>query len=78
MIYPSHWTSYFGITKPDLEPYKLVSAYAKLEKEKLGELKTPPTSEVQAQIYTLNKNGINEYLLWNAANNYTQGVDYKP
>lgn len=101
MIYPSHWTSYFGITKPDLEPYKLVSAYAKLEKEKLGELKTPPTSrpwlqdftaaylgkgnylkygksEVQAQIDALNKNGINEYLLWNAANNYTQGVDYKP
>jgi len=101
MIYPSHWSSYFGINKPDLEPYKLVSAYAKLENEKLGELKTPPVSrpwlqdftasylgkgnylkygksEVQAQINALNKNGINEYLLWNAANNYTHGVDYKP
>ena len=29
MIYPSHWTSYFGIAKPDLEPYKLVAEYAK-------------------------------------------------
>jgi len=99
MIYPSHWTSYFGIAKPDLEPYKLVSEYAKLEKQKLGELKTPPISrpwlqdftasylgsgnykkygkaEVEAQIKALKDNGINEYLLWNAANRYTQNVDY--
>lgn len=99
MIYPSHWTSYFGIAKPDLEPYKLVSEYAKLERQKLGELRTPPISrpwlqdftasylgsgnykkygkaEVEAQIKALKDNGINEYLLWNAANRYTQNVDY--
>lgn len=101
MIYPSHWTSYFGITKPDLEPYKLVSEYAKLENKKLSELKNPPVSrpwlqdftasylgtgnykvygkaEVEAQIKALNDQGIDEYLLWNAANNYTAGVNYLP
>lgn len=101
MIYPSHWTAYFGIPKPDLEPYKLVSEYAKMENKKLAELKTAPVSrpwlqdftasylgagnykkygkdEVQAQIKALNDNGINEFLLWNAGNTYSQGVDYTP
>ncbi|MBB5179110.1 hypothetical protein HNQ44_000532 [Planomicrobium koreense] len=101
MIYPSHWTAYFGIPKPDLEPYKLVSEYAKMENKKLAGLKTAPVSrpwlqdftasylgagnykkygkaEVQAQIKALNDNGINEFLLWNAGNTYSQGVDYTP
>lgn len=101
MIYPSHWTSYFGIAKPDLEPYKLVAEYAKVENKKLGELKDPPVSrpwlqdftasylgsgnyknygkaEVEAQIKALKDNGIDEYLLWNAGNTYSEGVDYTP
>ncbi|MER2088557.1 MAG: putative glycoside hydrolase [Sporosarcina sp.] len=101
MIYPSHWTSYFGIQKPDLEPYKLVAEYAKLENTKLAELENPPVSrpwiqdfsapwlgpgnylkygkaEVEAQIKGLKDNGIDEYLLWNAANRYSTGVNYKP
>lgn len=101
MIYPSHWTSYFGIAKPDLEPYKLVSEYAKVENSKLAELESPPTSrpwlqdftasylgsgnymrygkaEVEAQIKALNDNGIEEFLLWNAGNSYSTGVDYTP
>ncbi|WP_445683721.1 putative glycoside hydrolase [Sporosarcina sp. FSL K6-3457] len=101
MIYPSHWTSYFGIAKPDLEPYKLVSAYAEVENAKLAELDNPPVSrpwiqdfsaswlgkgnylrygkaEVEAQIKGLKDNGINEYLLWNAGNRYSEGVNYKP
>lgn len=101
MIYPSHWTSYFGIAKPDLEPYKLVSEYAKVENEVLGKLEDPPVSrpwlqdftasylgagnymrygkaEVEAQIKALQDNGINEYLLWNAGNTYSEGVDYTP
>ncbi|PAV29189.1 GTP-binding protein [Virgibacillus profundi] len=44
MIYPSHWTSYFGIKKPDMEPYKLVTEYAKVENEVLGALEEPPVS----------------------------------
>lgn len=101
MIYPSHWTSYFGIAKPDLEPYRLVQEYAKVENAKLAELENPPVSrpwlqdftasylgkgnylvygkaEVEGQIKALNEAGINEFLLWNAGNKYTPGVDYTP
>ncbi|UOQ86514.1 putative glycoside hydrolase [Gracilibacillus salinarum] len=101
MIYPSHWTPYFGIDKPDTEPYKLVNEYAKVENKVLEALDNPPTSrpwiqdfeapwlysgstfqygvdEVEAQIKALNENGIDEFLLWNAVNSYTEGVDYTP
>ncbi|WP_186576629.1 putative glycoside hydrolase [Aquibacillus kalidii] len=44
MIYPSHWTSYFGIDMPDKEPYRLVKEYAKVENEVLGSLENSPTS----------------------------------
>ncbi|MDC3413680.1 putative glycoside hydrolase [Terrihalobacillus insolitus] len=44
MIYPSHWTSYFGIDFPDKEPYRLVTEYAKVENQVLGKLQNPPTS----------------------------------
>lgn len=44
MIYPSHWTSYFGIDFPDKEPYRLVTEYAKVENEVLGKLENPPIS----------------------------------
>lgn len=102
MIYPSHWTSYFGIELPDKEPYKLVTEYAKVENDLLGKLDDPPVSrpwiqdfnapwlypkgatftygkaEVEAQIKALSENGINEYLIWNAGNTYTENVDYIP
>ncbi|MGF7185694.1 hypothetical protein GGQ84_001786 [Desulfitispora alkaliphila] len=32
--------------------------------------------EVEAQIRALNEEGVHEYLLWNAGNSYTEGVDY--
>jgi hypothetical protein len=101
MIYPSHWTAYFGISKPDLEPYRLVTEYAKVENKRLAQLESPPISrpwlqdftasylgkgnykvygkeEVEAQIRALNEQGIKEFLLWDAANTYTEGVDYTP
>ncbi|MFB1050087.1 putative glycoside hydrolase [Paraliobacillus sp. JSM ZJ581] len=101
MIYPSHWTPYFGIDFPDKEPYKLVAAYSKLENKVLGALEHSPISrpwiqdfeapwlysgatqqygvkEVEAQIRALNENNIHEFLLWNAGNMYTEGVDYTP
>ncbi len=101
MIYPSHWTPYFGIDFPDKEPYKLVNEYAKLENKVLGALESPPVSrpwiqdfeapwlysgptfqygkeEVEAQIKALNENGIEEFLIWNAGNSYTENVDYTP
>lgn len=101
MIYPSHWTSYFGIAKPDLEPYRLVTEYAKVENAVLDKLENRPVSrpwiqdftaswlgsgnylrygkkEVEAQIKGLKENGIDEFLLWNAGNRYSAGVDYTP
>ncbi|WP_099157141.1 putative glycoside hydrolase [Virgibacillus ndiopensis] len=101
MIYPSHWTTYFGIEFPDKEPYKLVTEYAKVENDVLGKLENRPTSrpwiqdfeapwlydgapkqygkeEVEAQIKALQENGINEFLIWNAGNIYTENVDYTP
>ena len=35
-------------------------------------------AEVEAQIKGLKDNGIDEYLLWNAGNRYSPGVNYKP
>ncbi|WP_439644271.1 putative glycoside hydrolase [Halalkalibacter wakoensis] len=101
MIYPSHWTPYFGIDKPDLYPYELTTEYAKVENKVLGALDNPPVSrpwiqdftaswlgagnykrygkkEVEEQIRALNEQGIDEFLLWNATNRYTKGVNYKP
>lgn len=62
MIYPSHWTSYFGIAKPDLKPYELVDAYAKVENKKLGELETPPVSRPWLQDFTASWLGSGNYL----------------
>ncbi|MCM3569560.1 putative glycoside hydrolase [Neobacillus mesonae] len=100
MIYPSHWTEIFGIKKPDLEPYRLVSEYAKVENSRLQKLPAPPVSrpwlqdftasylgkgnykkygkkEIEDQIRALHSQGIHEFLLWNAENNYTPNVNYK-
>ncbi|CDQ21023.1 hypothetical protein SAMN05192559_106194 [Halobacillus karajensis] len=44
MIYPSHWGPYFGLAKPDTEPYRLVDEYAKVENDVLGTLEDQPTS----------------------------------
>lgn len=35
-------------------------------------------AQVEAQIKALSDNGVNEYLLWDAGNTYTEGVDYTP
>ena len=100
MIYPSHWgEGYFGVEKPDRNPYQVVSGYTKVENEVLGQLEDPPTSrpwlqdftasylgsgnykpygtaEVEAQVQALYDNGVEEFLLWDASNRYTRGVDY--
>ncbi|MBM7659758.1 hypothetical protein JOC85_000525 [Bacillus mesophilus] len=62
MIYPSHWTSYFGIAKPDLEPYKLVTEYAKVENKKLLELENPPISRPWIQDFTASYLGSGNYI----------------
>lgn len=64
MIYPSHWTSYFGIAKPDLHPYELVSAYAKVENEVLGKLANRPTSRPWLQDFTASYLGAGNYKVY--------------
>ena len=87
------------MAKPDLEPYKLVQEYMKVENELLGSLKTPPKSrpwlqdftasylgagnylnygapQVSDQVRALHEAGVDEFLLWDANNSYTTGVDY--
>ncbi len=64
MIYPSHWTSYFGIAKPDTQPYRLVEEYAKMEKNKLAELKTPPLSRPWLQDFTASWLGSGNYIVY--------------
>ncbi|EZH66996.1 GTP-binding protein [Bacillaceae bacterium JMAK1] len=101
MIYPSHWSGNFGIEAPDTMPYELISAYAKVETERLNELSSPPitrpwiqdftaswlgegnyipygSTEVEAQIQALHDHGIDEYLIWNAGNTYSEGTNYAP
>ncbi|WP_018921502.1 putative glycoside hydrolase [Salsuginibacillus kocurii] len=34
--------------------------------------------EVEKQIRAFNEEGVDEFLLWNASNNYSEGVDYTP
>ncbi|MBO8171122.1 MAG: GTP-binding protein [Bacillaceae bacterium] len=43
-----------------------------------GNYKTYGKADVEAQIRALNEAGIREYLIWNAGNKYTPGVDYTP
>lgn len=64
MIYPSHWTSYFGIAKPDLHPYELVDAYAKVENEVLGKLENPPVSRPWIQDFTASYLGAGNYRVY--------------
>jgi hypothetical protein len=52
MIYPSHWSKHFGIEKPDLDPYRLVKEYTKLEKTRLATLNRPPVSRPWLQDFT--------------------------
>lgn len=68
MIYPSHWSGgYFGISKPDKEPYKLVTEYVKREKEKFAQLQTPPTSRPWIQDFTASWLGSGNYLKYGKA-----------
>lgn len=61
MIYPSHWASVFGISKPDFEPYRLASEYAKVENDRLSKLKSPPKSRPWLQDFTASYLGPGNY-----------------
>src|SRR5699024_6294220 len=52
MIYPSHWTSYFGIDEPDREPYNVTNEYAKVENDVLEKLEDKPISRPWIQDFS--------------------------
>lgn len=52
MIYPSHWTSYFGIAVPDREPYNVINEYSKVENEVLSKLENKPISRPWIQDFS--------------------------
>ncbi|CAN7503799.1 GTP-binding protein [Paenibacillus sp. LjRoot153] len=68
MIYPSHWSDgYFGIPKPDKEPYRLVAEYMKAEKKKFGEMQKPPLSRPWIQDFTASWLGAGNYIKYGKA-----------
>ena len=67
MIYPSHWTAYFGIQYPDKHPYELVSEYAKFENKKLSKLQKPPIARPWIQDFTATWLGAGHYIPYGKA-----------
>lgn len=59
------------ISRPWIQDFSATWLYS-------GPAFTYGVDEVEAQIRALNENGIDEFLLWNAGNVYTKGVDYTP
>jgi hypothetical protein len=87
MLYPSHYTpGNYGIEDPEKDPYKTVSLSLKDAQRRIRgtgaklrpwiqdfTLRVPYTPvEVRAQIDAVEDLGINEWLLWNARNRYTE------
>lgn len=59
------------ITRPWLQDF---TAWYKIP----GTFQEYGTQQVQEQIVALQQHGVYEYLLWNAAGDYSEGVDYAP
>ncbi len=90
MVYPSHYnTGSYEIDNPNSEPYDLVSAAMKEAATRLagtGAMGRPwlqdfsmrgiayGVAEVKAEIKAAEEQGFDEWILWNASNNYTEGA----
>ncbi|MEX2395018.1 MAG: putative glycoside hydrolase [Actinomycetota bacterium] len=87
MLYPSHYSlGNYGIPDPEKDPYKTVSLSLKDAQRRIAgtgaklrpwiqdfTLRVPYTPvEVRAQIDAVEDLGINDWLLWNARNRYTE------
>jgi hypothetical protein len=87
MLYPSHYNKpEYGIPDPEREPYKTVSVSLRDAKERIAgtraklrpwlqdfSLRVPYTpAEVRAQIQAAQDLGVDEWILWNARNRYTE------
>ncbi|AIE85630.1 putative glycoside hydrolase [Fimbriimonas ginsengisoli] len=87
MVYPSHFANgEYGIPNPDKAPYAIIKKSLTDYKKRLPKKDVRPwlqafslrahygRAEVQAQIKAARELGYNEYLLWNAANRYAEGL----
>lgn len=87
MLYPSHYNKpEYGIPDPEREPYKTVAVSLRDAKRRIAgtqaklrpwlqdfTLRVPYTpAEVRQQIQATNDAGIDEWILWNARNRYTE------
>jgi hypothetical protein len=94
MVYPSHYYNpgIYGFQVPEAHPYEVVykAMTEALERSEGLRAKTRPwlqdfsmriqygPEEVSGQIRAAFEHGIETYMLWNPANNYTEGVEYVP
>ncbi len=94
MVYPSHYynSGIYGFEVPEAHPYEVVKrALADALRRSEGRrAKIRPwlqdfslniqygPGEVEAQIKATYEHGINTWLLWNAGNRYTRGVEHLP
>jgi len=89
MVYPSHYDDgSYGLDKPDAHPFELVTAAMKDTARRLAGTgaKGRPwlkdddygvdygVEEVKAEIEASERQGFDEWLLWNAGNKYTEGA----
>jgi hypothetical protein len=87
MLYPSHYNKpEYGIPDPEREPYRTVAVSLQDAKDRIAgtraklrpwlqdfTLRVPYTpAEVRAQIQAVEDAGIDEWILWNARNRYTE------
>jgi hypothetical protein len=87
MLYPSHYHKpEYGIPDPEKEPYRTVYVSLRDAKQRIAgthaklrpwlqdfSLRVPYTpAEVRAQIQSVEDQGIDEWILWNARNRYTE------
>ncbi|MBC7339963.1 MAG: polysaccharide deacetylase family protein [Firmicutes bacterium] len=93
MVYPSHYynAGIYGLPVPEANPYQVVKRA--LQDAKAKARGTPAIvrpwlqdfsmrirygrAEVEAQIRACHEEGVDQWLLWNPANVYTTGVDYR-
>ncbi|MCL4425023.1 MAG: putative glycoside hydrolase [Firmicutes bacterium] len=93
MIYPSHYYNpgIYGLPDPEADPYNLVRRALEDARRKAAGTRAIirpylqdfslkhkyGRSEIEAQIRAAHEQGIKEWILWNASNHYTPGVNYR-
>jgi len=92
MIYPSHYYNpgIYGLPDPEADPYTVVRRALEDARRRAAGTRAIlrpylqdfslrykyGKKEIEAQIRAAAEHGINQWILWNAANYYTPGVDY--